>query len=100
MNPIIAADSNAVEEQAAVVQKLCAVCEIAAAQYKCPACSMMTCSLVCCKAHKTKVLFSCNIFPCEDKCEFAQWDCSGQRERSSFVKSSEYSEPHLKSGEF
>ena len=42
--------------------KPCEICTKNEAKYECPNCAMRTCSLKCCLAHKSKVLFSliCN----------------------------------------
>ncbi|RYH17776.1 hypothetical protein EON65_28195 [archaeon] len=38
-------------------QPLCEICKITERKYKCPRCEMSTCSLECCRQHKTQVLF-------------------------------------------
>ncbi|KAA6399475.1 MAG: hypothetical protein EZS28_005003 [Streblomastix strix] len=36
------------------IQKICEVCNISVAKYKCPACNKRTCSVACVKGHKIK----------------------------------------------
>lgn len=56
---------------------LCMVCKLHDRKYKCPACHLSTCSLVCCKQHK--VMFQCN----------------GKRNRADYIRMSEYKEKNL-----
>ena len=56
---------------------LCEICKENDRKYKCPACSLFTCSLECCKQHKI------------------QLNCTGKRDRVSFVRSRDYKESHL-----
>lgn len=55
----------------------CMVCSQAVKQYKCPACSIFTCSLMCCKKHKV------------------QSGCTGKRDRASYVSMQQYNERNL-----
>ncbi|KAJ1648293.1 Box C/D snoRNA accumulation [Coemansia asiatica] len=50
----------------------CEICSLQASKYKCPGCMTRTCSLDCSKTHK------------------AETKCSGTRDRTKFVKRSEY----------
>ena len=47
--------------------KLCEVCGVEARKYKCPRCSVFSCSLACCKRHKVEK------------------ECCGKREQSSYI---------------
>lgn len=58
---------------------MCHLCEINAKLYKCPACSMITCSLKCCKEHK------------------ALKKCDGKRKRADYVELGKFTEQHLRS---
>jgi hypothetical protein len=58
---------------------LCEVCTVASALYKCPACSVQTCSLPCVKQHK------------------ALTGCTGKRERTAFVPMAAFTEHDLRS---
>ena len=55
----------------------CEICKENAFKYKCPACSIKTCSLTCCKAHKQAT------------------SCTGQRDKTKFVKLQEFTEREL-----
>ena len=55
----------------------CQVCEINPYKYKCPRCSYKTCSLICCKKHKTIIY------------------CTGQRDKAKFLKKDEIDEMEL-----
>ena len=58
----------------------CQVCSENEAKYKCPACSMQTCSLPCVSKHKLNER------------------CSGKRPRSDYIKVSEFSDDTLHRG--
>lgn len=57
----------------------CAVCKSSASLYKCPACSITTCSCECVKKHKI------------------QSGCNGKRNRAEFVSKSGFTDKHLRS---
>ena len=59
---------------------LCEVCSLHEAQYKCPRCGVFSCSLTCCKAHKTSSLPP----------------CSGVRDRAKFILRSQFDASDLK----
>lgn len=59
--------------------KQCEVCFERLRQYKCPRCSMMTCSLQCCKKHKLEN------------------GCNGQRDRAAYVSIRDFGEKTLRS---
>ena len=67
------------DEIAAAYQRVCEVCSADEGRYKCPRCSMFTCSLTCCTRHKQLN------------------DCSGKRDKTAFVDLQEYSARHLRS---
>eukprot|EP01067_Filipodium_phascolosomae_P001903 Filipodium_phascolosomae@DN2199_c0_g1_i1.p1 len=56
---------------------LCWNCQTEPTKYRCPRCGTRTCSLQCCKSHKSKT------------------SCSGIRSNSSHVPSAEYTDLHL-----
>ena len=55
----------------------CEICTERAHKYKCPRCSLRTCSLDCCRRHKTAM------------------NCSGERDRTKFVNKNEFDETQL-----
>lgn len=55
----------------------CMICGVADKQYKCPRCSVFTCSLACCKDHKVET------------------GCNGRRDRVAFVGMKEFHEKTL-----
>ena len=55
----------------------CCICNSNDVKYRCPGCSLRTCSLACCKKHK-------EVF-----------NCDGQRERCPFLKISEFTDKNL-----
>jgi hypothetical protein len=57
----------------------CEICKEQDFKYKCPACSLKTCSLKCCQSHKQLN------------------SCTGQRDKTKFVKLQEFSERELMS---
>jgi hypothetical protein len=57
---------------------VCEVCKEKEKRYKCPRCSLFTCSLDCCVKHK------------------AQSGCNGKRDRASFVSMSGFQEKHIR----
>lgn len=57
---------------------LCMVCESATRRYKCPRCSIMTCSLECCRQHKIDT------------------GCSGKRDRTCYVGVKEFNDNNLR----
>lgn len=67
------------EEIAAVYHRVCEMCGVDEGRYKCPRCSMFTCSLSCCNQHKKTN------------------HCSGKRDKTAFVDLQDYSETHLRS---
>lgn len=56
----------------------CMICEVNPKQYKCPACSMLTCSLACCKQHKITS------------------NCTGKRNRVGYVSIRDYNDSNLR----
>ncbi|KAJ1865323.1 Box C/D snoRNA accumulation [Coemansia sp. RSA 1722] len=66
-------------DTAAAAVSNCQVCGLHASKYKCPGCMTRTCSLGCSKKHK------------------AQTKCSGTRDRTKFIKRSEYDDNTLMS---
>uniref|UniRef100_A0A0B7BJQ3 Box C/D snoRNA protein 1 n=1 Tax=Arion vulgaris TaxID=1028688 RepID=A0A0B7BJQ3_9EUPU len=56
---------------------LCEICQSSLSKYTCPGCGVKTCSLPCVKEHKMKL------------------DCSGERDKTSFVDIRNYSDMHL-----
>ena len=67
------------EEISAAYHRMCEVCCADEGRYKCPRCSMFTCSLSCCKQHKKTN------------------NCSGKRDKTAFVDMQTYSERDLRS---
>lgn len=59
--------------------RLCEVCGDQDGQYKCPRCSVLSCSLVCCKKHK------------------ASTGCSGRRDKTAFVPMQQFNGANLRS---
>ena len=57
--------------------KLCAMCSVQPFKYTCPGCSVLTCSLACCKQHK------------------ANTGCDGRRDKTKFVAKTELDEQTL-----
>jgi hypothetical protein len=55
----------------------CEICLTNEHKYKCPRCSMKTCSLVCCKAHKSNT------------------GCTGERDKTKFIPKDEFDEQAL-----
>ena len=55
----------------------CEMCHLNEHKYKCPKCELKTCSLVCCKNHKTDT------------------NCDGKREKTKFLKMDEFTEREL-----
>lgn len=55
----------------------CSVCQSSASKYRCPGCSVITCSLPCTKQHR------------------ANSGCKGTRDRTAFVPISRFNETHL-----
>jgi hypothetical protein len=58
----------------------CQVCQLTASKYTCPRCSIQTCSLACVKKHKQDT------------------DCSGVRDKTSYVPLKSYNEANMMSG--
>ncbi|CAG9466149.1 unnamed protein product [Pedinophyceae sp. YPF-701] len=58
-------------------QELCSVCSEVVSKYRCPRCSVRTCSLACVKRHKEET------------------GCTGKRDRTAFVKVSDFTDNHL-----
>eukprot|EP00605_Chrysophyceae_sp_TOSAG23-4_P002923 GSChrysophyteH1.ASY1.ANO1.3218.1 assembled CDS len=58
---------------------MCEVCKQNISLYKCPACSVFSCSLACCKEHKVVQ------------------NCSGRRDKTAFVPIAQFREKHLRS---
>lgn len=58
---------------------LCEVCALEERRYKCPRCGKLTCSLACCKEHKSME------------------GCSGKRDRTEFTRLSEFTTGQLRS---
>lgn len=56
----------------------CGMCKVKRASYKCPRCSLVSCSLTCCKNHKMAM------------------NCSGQRDRTEYTSVSQFTESHLR----
>jgi hypothetical protein len=71
--------ASGTNNEIADLPRLCDMCCLNARLYKCPRCSIFTCSLVCCKKHKT------------------ERDCSGQRDRTAFVSAGAFDERCLRS---
>ncbi|XP_065056062.1 box C/D snoRNA protein 1-like [Rhopilema esculentum] len=65
------------EEKANSCKRKCEVCEVTESKYKCPGCSMQTCSLPCVKRHKV------------------QNECDGKRCKTAFVDIKEFSDQNL-----
>lgn len=65
------------EEKATPAKETCAVCALNAPKYTCPRCATRTCSLGCCKKHKSES------------------GCSGQRDRTAFVDKAGFDEMAL-----
>lgn len=59
------------------IDSLCQICIKNKFKYKCPRCSLKTCSLECCRTHKTNT------------------GCTGQRDKTKFVSKEEFNESHL-----
>lgn len=57
---------------------MCMVCDAVPKQYKCPRCSIFTCSLICCKKHKTTS------------------KCNGIRDRTTYVQLNEFNRNNLR----
>jgi len=74
-----AASAEAEAEAEARPQQLCEVCSLGARLYKCPRCALFSCSLACCKLHKT------------------QMGCSGKRDRAAYVATAAFDERSLRS---
>ena len=55
----------------------CEICLTNEHKYKCPRCSMKTCSLVCCKTHKTNM------------------GCTGERDKTKYIPKDEFDEQAL-----
>lgn len=55
----------------------CEVCNVAVSLYRCPKCSMRTCSLQCCKIHKEKI------------------NCNGRRDRTAFIALNQFSDANM-----
>lgn len=67
------------EELLTAYRRVCEVCSADEGRYKCPRCSLFTCSLACCLRHK------------------AERGCDGKRDKTAFVDINEYSEDNLRS---
>jgi hypothetical protein len=67
------------DEISTAYEKICEICTEKEGIYKCPRCSIFTCSLLCCKQHKI------------DK------NCNGKRDKTSFVQINEFTTNNLKS---
>ena len=70
-------DQNQDQEQE---QQLCQICHTNPHKYTCPRCSIRTCSVDCVKRHK------------QEK------ECSGERDKTSFVPRDAYNYSHMMSG--
>jgi hypothetical protein len=57
-----------------IISTKCEICATNAHKYKCPGCSMKTCSLACCKQHKQST------------------GCDGQRDKTKFVNKEQFDE--------
>lgn len=57
----------------------CMICHLNPKVYKCPRCSILTCSLACCLSHKKSM------------------ECTGQRDRTEYVPVKEFRESNLRS---
>ncbi|CAM9584825.1 unnamed protein product, partial [Phaeothamnion confervicola] len=66
-------------KQASPSTTTCEVCEGMTAKYRCPRCSRRTCSVECCRRHKDES------------------GCDGRRDRTNFVRVSEFTEQQLRS---
>ncbi len=69
------------DESQVLVEKKCEICEKNQRLYKCPRCSIFSCSLECCRRHKV------------------ERSCSGIRDKSEFVPVSKFSDRQLRNGE-
>ena len=61
----------------------CFICKRNRAKYRCPRCETVTCSLICCKAHKRLKGY-----------------CDGIRDKTKFVPMEKFSSMELTSGKF
>ena len=68
------------EECEEVDTRLCDVCSAEVAKYKCPRCSIMSCSCACCVAHKIES------------------GCNGKRDRTAFVPMQSFAAANLRNG--
>jgi hypothetical protein len=82
------------------VDDQCEICVDGPRIYKCPRCSVFTCSLACCKQHKSKVQGGClhlAILLAPYRLLLSQTQCSGIRDRSQFVSYRNLNETNLRS---
>lgn len=91
-------------EELPVEEEMCDICSDGPRLYKCPRCSIFTCSLTCCKQHKSKVRHFYNTtHQCTVSTKYydlllsTQTQCNGIRDRAQFVSSRNFKEGHLKS---
>ena len=63
-----------------VNRKICCICESNDVKYKCPKCNFRSCSLVCVSEHKIS------------------FECTGVRDRTPFVKISQFTENQFHDG--
>ena len=73
--------ATAGDEEEAGTSTACEECRAAEAKYKCPACGVRTCSLVCVRAHKQRM--SCSGV--RDKTKYVPMDKLGDREMFSDI---------------
>ncbi|KAF3792697.1 Box C/D snoRNA protein 1 [Nymphaea thermarum] len=72
-----AAAAAATEEELSHRASLCEECGVQPFKYRCPGCSLRTCSLPCVKSHKKRT------------------NCNGRRDRTHFIPISEFNDAHL-----
>ena len=70
------------EEEVGKTKNLCGECKEAVAKYKCPVCSVRTCSLKCVNAHK------------------ARTQCSGVRDKTAYLPMNKLGDREMFSGNF
>lgn len=80
MNRMEGVEEEGDEEEPVIDPKLCAICQENGPKYKCPCCSLRTCSASCVQAHKTV------------------YNCSGRTAPATFKKLSNINEADLRHG--
>ncbi|CAG2104237.1 unnamed protein product [Medioppia subpectinata] len=79
---LVAKEGSMNEEIEAIDANYCVICKSSDTKYCCPKCQLKSCSMICCKTHKLR------------------FNCNGVRDKTTFVKISDFSQQDFLSDYF